>query len=66
MGTIYKRPGVVRTMGVGKQVTVPVNCNLESGDKVNIIYDGFMLIVPIGATVNETKLVEAIGLPKDN
>ena len=65
MGELYKRPFKVRQMGKGKQITVPVEAELEVGDNTTVFYDSFMVVVPKGTVVDEDKLKEAIRLPKE-
>ena len=64
MGQIFRRPYVVRkaTSEGGKEVTVPPFCDLQPGDKVVAISDGFLVVVPEGTAVNEELLRRAIKL----
>jgi hypothetical protein len=64
---MYSRPYVVRkaTTQGGKEVTVPPFSQLEPGDKVVVLCNGFMLVLPEGATVDEELLKQAIGMPKE-
>ena len=61
---IYRRPYVIRkaTTGEGKEVTVPPFSNLEPGDKVVVLCNGFLLVVPEGTDVDEELLQRAIKL----
>jgi hypothetical protein len=65
---MYSRPYIVRkaTTQGGKEVTVPPFSQLEPGDKVVVLCNGFMLVLPEGATVNEKLLKQAIGMPKES
>lgn len=64
---IYKRPYIIRkaTIAGGKEVTVPPFCPMQPGDQVVALCDGFMLVVPEGAQVDEQKLLQAIRLKKE-
>ncbi len=59
---IYKRPYRIRRATLsGKEVTVPPEAKLQAGDEVTVYYDGFVLVVPRGATVNEDLLRQSVG-----
>ena len=61
---MLKRPYIIRkaTSISGKEVTVPSDCQLEPGDKVIVLSDYFLLVVPDGAEVNEKLLRQSIKL----
>ena len=60
--TIYKRPYRVRRATLrGKEVTIPPEVQLQAGDEVTVYYDGFVLIVPKGVTVDEGLLRQSVG-----
>lgn len=61
---IYKRPYVIRksTAWGGKQVTVPPFCPMQPGDQVIALCDGFLLVIPEGAEVDEELLKRSIKL----
>ncbi len=59
---IYKRPYRIRRATVsGKEVTVPPGTKLQAGDEVTVYYDGFVLVVPRGMTVDEELLRQSMG-----
>ena len=61
MGQIFKRTYVVRRASVrGKEVSLPPEAPVKSGDKVLVFYDGFVLYVPRSTKVDETLLRHAI------
>ncbi|MBA7689442.1 hypothetical protein ES703_97949 [subsurface metagenome] len=61
---ILRRPYIIRraTSISGKEVTVPGDCPLEPGDKVVVLSDGFMVVVPEGSEVDEGLLKRSIKL----
>jgi len=61
---ILRRPYIIRraTSISGKEVTVPKDCPMEPGDRVIVLSDGFMLVIPEGAEVDEKMLRESIQL----
>ena len=63
---ILKRPYIIRksTSTYGKEVTIPTDCPLEPGDKVIVLSDGFLLVIPESAEVDEKLLKEAIKLER--
>lgn len=64
----YRRPYIVRSSTPGtpyKQVPVPPDCPLQLGEKVVVISNGYMLVIPEGAIVDEVLLDKAIRLPKE-
>ena len=64
---IYKRPYKVRksTAWGGKEVTIPPFSPMQPGDEVIVLCDGFMLVIPEGAEVDEQKLLESIRLREE-
>ena len=57
MSEIYKRPYRVRRATLrGKEVTIPPEAQLQPGEEVTVYYDGFILVVPRGAKVDEELL----------
>jgi hypothetical protein len=65
MGELLKRKYQVRRASVyGKEVTLAPDTLLQPGDTVVQIYDGFVLIVPIGTEIDEDLLKKAIMLKK--
>ena len=55
---IFKRPYRVRKAAKwGKEITIAPEAKMQPGDEVVQWYDGFILIVPQGAKVNEEILV---------
>jgi len=62
VGEIYKRPYRIRKATIrGKEVTVPPEADLNPGDNVTVYYDGFLLVVPKGVTVDEVLLRKSVG-----
>ena len=62
MSEILKRRYKVRSQGYrGLQVTLPPEVSFQKGEKVTLIHDGFVLIVPAGTQVDEQAIQEAIG-----
>lgn len=60
---IFKRPYRVRkAANWGKESTIAPEAKMQAGDEVVQWYDGFILIVPLGAKVNEEMLRRAIDL----
>lgn len=61
---IYKRPYIIRkaTVAGGKEVTVPPFSPMQPGDQVVVLCDGFMVVVPKDAEVDEKLLKKAIQL----
>lgn len=61
----YRRPYKIReaTSRGGNAVTVPSDCSLKLGTLVDVLSDGFIVVVPRGAEVDEDKLREAVQLP---
>jgi len=60
-GDIYKRPYRVRRAALrGKEITIPSTVTLKPGDTVIAFYDGFVLYVPKGTSVDESLLRKAI------
>jgi len=58
---ILKRRYKVRAQGYrGLQVTLPPEVSFQRGEKVTLIHDGFVLIVPAGMTVDEQMIQDAI------
>ena len=65
MGEIFKKPAKIRKAAQrGMEITIPPETPFEAGDEVTQLYDGFVLIVPRGAKVNEELLREAITTEK--
>jgi len=64
---IYKRPYIIRkaTAYGGKEVTIPPFSPMQPGDEVIVLCDGFTLVVPEGAEVDEGLLRRAIKLPEE-
>ncbi len=63
---IYKRPYRIRRATLsGKEVTVPPEARLQPGDEVTVYYDGFLLVVPKGAKVDEDLLRQSVGKEHD-
>ena|GEM_PF-6281127 len=66
MGTIYRRTYRLRkaTPKWGMEVTLPPELAaqqvMKPGDTVDLLYDGFVLIVPQGARVDEEFLRRAV------
>lgn len=61
MDEIYRRPYRVRKAALrGKEITIAPEAKMQPGDEVIQWYDGFVLIVPQGAKVNEKILRRAI------
>ena len=57
----YRRPYLIRRAAQrGKEITLPPDGPFKPGEKVIAIYDGFILLVPKGAIVDEELLVKAI------
>jgi len=64
---IFRRPYRVRRAARwGKEITIAPGAKLEPGDEVVQWYDGFVLIVPQGAMVDEKILRRAIKLGRQN
>jgi hypothetical protein len=64
---IFRRPYRVRKAARwGKEITIAPDAKLEPGDEVVQWYDGFVLIVPQGARVDEEILRRAIRLGRQN
>jgi hypothetical protein len=61
---LMRRPYVIRkqTPNSGKEVSVPPYCPMEPGDKVIVLSDGFLGVVPEDAKVDEAMLRQAIRL----
>lgn len=58
---IFKRPyRVRRAAAAGKEITIPAATGFKPGDLVIAFYDGFVLYVPKGTTVDEVLLRRAI------
>lgn len=67
MQEIFKRPYRVRKAALrGKEITIAPEAKMQPGDQVVQWYDGFVLIVPRGAKVNEKMLRRAIDLGREN
>lgn len=53
----------------GTEITLPPEIRhqqgLRRGDMVDVLYDGFVLIVPQGTVVNEAVLTKTLRLPGD-
>ena len=61
MGELYKQPSKIRKISQrGKGITIPPKAEFYPGDEVIQFYDGFVLIVPKGAVVDEEILRRAI------
>ncbi len=61
MGEVFKRPYRVRRAALrGKEITLPPESSFRPGDDVIQFFDGFVLIVPKGAKVDEVLLSRAI------
>ena len=61
MGEVYKRPYRVRRASQrGKEITIAPEAKIQVGDDVVQWFDGFVLIVPTNAKVNEKLLRRAI------
>jgi hypothetical protein len=61
MSEIFKRPYKIRRAAQwGKEVTIAPEATLRPGDDVVQFFDGFVLIVPRGAKVDESLLRQAI------
>ena len=61
MGEIFKKPAKIRKAAQrGMEITIPPETPFEAGDEVTQLYDGFVLIVPRGAKVDEKQLRQAI------
>lgn len=66
MGTIYRRTYRIRkaTPKWGMEITLPPELGTEDGmkpgDTVDLLYDGFVLIVPQGVRVDEEFLRRAV------
>ena len=60
---IYKRPYRVRRAAVrGKEITIPSDMKLETGDTLIAFYDGFILYVAKGTRVDEVLLRRAMSV----
>ena len=58
---IFKRPYRVRRAATaGKEITIPSETRFKPGDLVIAFYDGFVLYVPKGTTVDEVLLRRVI------
>ena len=67
MCEIFKRPYRVRKAALrGKEITIAPEAKMQPGDEVVQWYDGFVLIVPYGAKVNEEMLRRAINLGSED
>jgi len=63
MGEIFKKPAKVRRAAQrGMEITIPPETPFEAGDEVTQLYDGFLLVVPRGAKVDEELLKQAIAI----
>lgn len=61
MGEVYKRPYRVRKAAQrGKEITIAPEAKIQVGDDVVQWFDGFILIVPTNAKVDEQLLRRAI------
>ncbi len=66
-GEIYRRPYRVRKAARwGKEITIAAEAKMQPGDEVVEWYDGFVLIVPQGARVDEEILRRAIDLVRED
>jgi hypothetical protein len=64
---IFRRPYHVRKAARwGKEITIAPEAKMQPGDEVVQWYDGFVLIVPLGAKVDEEILRRAIGLVRED
>ena len=67
MGEIFKRPYRVRKAALrGKEITIAPDAKMQPGDEVVQWYDGFVLIVPLVAKVNEKILRRAIDFGRED
>jgi hypothetical protein len=59
-----RRPYVIRPQAAqwGKEVTIPPDSKFKVGDKVIVLADGFVVVVPPDAQVDEEALKAAIKL----
>ncbi len=63
MGEILRRRYKVRSQSEKyKQITLPPECYFEPGQRVTVIHDGWVVIVPMGTAVDEQMIDRAIGL----
>ena len=61
MGILYRKPSRIRKAAQrGKEITIPPEADLQIGDEVLLLSNGFVLIVPKGSKVNEKLLERAI------
>lgn len=64
---IFRRPYRVRKAAKwGKEITIAPEAKMQPGDEVVQWYDGFSLIVPRGAKVNEEILRQAVELGRED
>jgi hypothetical protein len=64
---IFRRPYRVRKAARwGKEITIAPEAKMQPGDEVVQWYDGFVLIVPLWAKVDEEILRRAIGLVRED
>ena len=47
------------------EMAVPAGCTLEKGQRVLVVYDGFILAVPDGAEIDQAKLQDAIKIRRE-
>ncbi len=61
MGDLFKKPTKIRRAAQrGKEITIPPEADLQVGDEVLLLSNGFVLIVPKGTKVDEALLERAI------
>jgi hypothetical protein len=61
---LYRRPYKVRRAAQGgKEITIAPSVPMRAGEEVVQFFDGFVLVVPRGAVVDEGMLLRAIRLP---
>ncbi len=64
---IYRRSYRVRKAALrGKEVSIPAEVPIKPGGTVIAPYDSFVLYLSLGATVDETLLVRAIKINKQD
>ena len=62
---IYRHPYRVRKAALrGKEVSIPAEVPIKPGETVIALYDGFVLYVPKGSTVDEEMLMKAIKIER--
>ena len=63
---LFRRPYKVRRAArSGKEITIAPEAKIDVGESVVQFYDGFVLIVPMGAEVHEQLLQHAIVLKEE-